>query len=63
MRSDPSGISGIFERVGTPREGQPYWLVDPICGTRPFASNTPVYCTNVALVEDGEVTVARNRYW
>jgi myo-inositol-1(or 4)-monophosphatase len=46
------------ERVGTAREGQPYWLVDPICGTRPFASNIPLYCTNVALVEDGEVTVA-----
>jgi myo-inositol-1(or 4)-monophosphatase len=32
--------------------------VDPICGTRPFASNIPLYCTNVALVEDGEVTLA-----
>jgi myo-inositol-1(or 4)-monophosphatase len=46
------------ERAGTPRDGHPYWLVDPICGTRPFASNIPLYCTNVALVEDGEVTVA-----
>jgi len=26
------------ERQGTVRPGQPYWLVDPICGTRPFAS-------------------------
>jgi myo-inositol-1(or 4)-monophosphatase len=32
-------------------------LVDPICGTRPFASNIPLYCTNIALVEDGEVSV------
>lgn len=46
------------ERGGTPVEGAPYWLVDPICGTRPFASDVPLYCTNVALVEDGVVTVA-----
>ena len=46
------------ERAGTPREGKPYWLVDPICGTRAFASNVPLYCTNIALVEGGEVTSA-----
>src|SRR5262249_194101 len=26
--------------------------------TRPFASNIPLYCTNLALIEDGEVTLA-----
>lgn len=46
------------ERAGTPHAGKPYWLVDPICGTRSFASNIPLYCTNIALVEDGEVTLA-----
>jgi myo-inositol-1(or 4)-monophosphatase len=46
------------ERAGAPRDGQPYWLVDPICGTRLFASNIPLYCTNIALVENGEVTLA-----
>jgi myo-inositol-1(or 4)-monophosphatase len=46
------------ERGGLPREGSPYWLVDPICGTRTFASNIPLYCTNIALVENGEPTVA-----
>lgn len=46
------------ERAGTPKAGKPYWLVDPICGTRSFASNIPLYCTNIALVEDGEVTLA-----
>jgi myo-inositol-1(or 4)-monophosphatase len=46
------------ERAGTHLEGKPYWLVDPICGTRSFASNIPLYCTNIALVEGGEVTVA-----
>ena len=46
------------ERGGSPSVGAPYWLVDPICGTRPFASNVPLYCTNIALVENGAVTVA-----
>jgi myo-inositol-1(or 4)-monophosphatase len=46
------------ERGGTPVTGKPYWLVDPICGTRPFASNVPLYCTNIALVENGVVTAA-----
>jgi fructose-1,6-bisphosphatase/inositol monophosphatase family enzyme len=46
------------ERGGEPVAGQPYWLVDPICGTRHFASNIPLYCHNIALVENGEVTVA-----
>ena len=46
------------ERGGEPVPGRPYWLVDPICGTRHFASNMPLYCHNIALVENGEVTVA-----
>jgi fructose-1,6-bisphosphatase/inositol monophosphatase family enzyme/catechol 2,3-dioxygenase-like lactoylglutathione lyase family enzyme len=46
------------ERGGAPVAGRPYWLVDPICGTRPFASDVPLYCTNIALVEDGVPTVA-----
>jgi myo-inositol-1(or 4)-monophosphatase len=37
--------------------GDVYWLVDPICGTRNFASGIPLYAVNVALVESGEVTV------
>src|SRR5262249_13501048 len=40
------------ERGGhTPADGSPYWLVDPICGTRNFASGSPLYCVNLALVE------------
>jgi len=46
------------ERGGSPLAGKPYWLVDPICGTRSFASNIPLYCTNIALVENGAVTAA-----
>src|SRR5262245_59133290 len=46
------------EREGSPVEGKPYWLVDPICGTRHYASDIPLYCSNVALVENGTVTCA-----
>jgi fructose-1,6-bisphosphatase/inositol monophosphatase family enzyme len=46
------------ERGGEPRGDQPYWLVDPICGTRCYASDVPLYCTNIALVERDEVTAA-----
>ena len=49
------------ERGGEPVAGQPYWLVDPICGTRHFASNIPLYCHNIALVENGQVTAAADR--
>jgi len=47
------------ERGGeAPAGGSPYWLVDPICGTRNFASGIPLYCVNLALVEGHEVTIA-----
>jgi len=47
------------ERGGEDQVGdRPYWLVDPICGTRNFAANIPLYACNIALVEDGQVTVA-----
>ena len=46
------------ERGGEPPgDGSPYWLVDPICGTRNYASGTPLWCVNLALVEDGAVTI------
>ena len=47
------------ERGGEPpADGAPYWLVDPICGTRNFASGVPLYAVNLALVEGGQVTAA-----
>jgi myo-inositol-1(or 4)-monophosphatase len=47
------------ERAGEmPAGTASYWLVDPICGTRNFASGIPLYCVNLALVEDDRVTVA-----
>jgi myo-inositol-1(or 4)-monophosphatase len=48
--------------VGEERGGQAatasYWLIDPICGTRNYASELPLYCANLALVTDGVVQVA-----
>jgi fructose-1,6-bisphosphatase/inositol monophosphatase family enzyme len=46
------------ERGGTATKGASYWLVDPICGTLPFAFKIPIYSTNIALVENGIVTLA-----
>jgi myo-inositol-1(or 4)-monophosphatase len=46
------------ERGGdVPSDGSAYWLVDPICGTRNYASGTTLYCVNLALVEAGEVVI------
>ena len=39
-------------------DGSPYWLVDPICGTRNFASGHPLYCVNLALVEGDQIALA-----
>ena len=41
--------------VGT---GRRTWLVDPLCGTVNFAAESPAFCVNVALVEDGVTTTA-----
>jgi len=58
--ADALGFSVIGEERGgeASADGSPYWLVDPICGTRNFASGIPLYCVNLALVEGDEVTVA-----
>src|SRR5207247_6527660 len=39
LRAIPGYPVVVEERAGTPISGKPYWLVDPICGTRPYASN------------------------
>jgi myo-inositol-1(or 4)-monophosphatase len=44
------------ERGGDrPKDGTQHWLVDPICGTRNYASGIPLYCVNIALVAGNEV--------
>jgi len=49
-------VMGEERGGGPPPDGSPYWLVDPICGTRNFASAVPLYCVNLALVERGAIT-------
>jgi myo-inositol-1(or 4)-monophosphatase len=63
IRATLTGAHGLpvvgEERGGNaPVDGSPYWLVDPICGTRNYASGTPLWCVNLALVEDGAVSIA-----
>src|SRR6267142_4465485 len=57
---DALGVPVIGEERGgeASADGSPYWLVDPICGTRNYASGIPLYCVNLALVEGDQVTVA-----
>jgi myo-inositol-1(or 4)-monophosphatase len=57
---DGSGLAVVGEERGgeASADGSPYWLVDPICGTRNFASGVPLYCVNVGLVEGGEISVS-----
>src|SRR5204863_8989478 len=60
MMADASSFPVIGEERGgqAPADGSPYWLVDPICGTRNFASGIPLHCVNLALVEAREITLA-----
>jgi myo-inositol-1(or 4)-monophosphatase len=60
MVSDAVGFPVVGEERGgeAPADGSPYWLVDPICGTRNFASGNPLYCVNLALVEGGHIALA-----
>jgi myo-inositol-1(or 4)-monophosphatase len=51
------GIEVVGEERGG-EAGDSYWLVDPICGTRNYASGIPLYCVNLALVRDGAPVLA-----
>jgi len=59
LLSESSAVPVVGEERGgaAPADGSPYWLLDPICGTRNFASGLPLYSVNLALVESGRVTV------
>jgi fructose-1,6-bisphosphatase/inositol monophosphatase family enzyme len=60
MLGEGLGMPVVSEERGdqAPADGAPYWLVDPICGTRNFSSGIPLWCVNLALVEDDQVSVA-----
>jgi myo-inositol-1(or 4)-monophosphatase len=51
------GAAVVGEERGGHAAAGSYWIVDPICGTRNFASGIPLFCVNLALVEDERVTV------
>lgn len=55
---DELGATVVGEERGGDTTGAAYWLVDPICGTRNFASGIPLYSVNLAYIEEGKVTVA-----
>lgn len=57
-RATPAAVIGEERGGAPPADGSAYWLVDPICGTRNYASGTPLWCVNLALVEGGVVTAA-----
>lgn len=44
------------ESGGEAAPGYPCWLVDPICGTRNFASHLAIFSVNVALIEGVSAT-------
>ena|ERR1700733_1101170 len=52
VRSELEHIFGLVvigeERGGEQPPDDSYWLVDPICGTRNFASRIPLFSTNIA---------------
>ena len=51
----PYAVIGEERGGDRPIDGSPYWLVDPICGTRNYASRMSLYCVNVALVVGNDV--------
>ena len=58
--TERTGLPVVGEEHGgqVPLDGSAYWLVDPICGTRNYASGVPMWSVNVALAEAGAVTAA-----
>lgn len=64
IREVLGGVSGASPVIGEerggvlPKDGGAYWLVDPICGTRNFASGIPIHCVNIAMVESAEVVLS-----
>lgn len=46
------------ETMGTARRDGWLWVVDPLDGTRNFASGIPFFCVNIALCRDGEPLLA-----
>jgi 3'(2'), 5'-bisphosphate nucleotidase len=44
-------------RVPTLEDGRPFWLVDPLDGTKEFIKRNGEFTVNIALIEDGRPTL------
>lgn len=52
------GFNFLAEEGTVTSIGSDYcWIIDPLDGTRNYASGLPVFCCNVALAKDGEVVL------
>ena len=51
-------VVGEEQGGARPIDGSGYWLVDPICGTRNYASGVSMYCVNLAFIQGDEVVAA-----
>ena len=56
--ASPHPVVGEERGGEQPIDGSEYWLLDPICGTRNFASGIPLYSVNLALVEKDRIALA-----
>jgi myo-inositol-1(or 4)-monophosphatase len=56
--ASPHPVVGEERGGQAPADGSAYWLLDPVCGTRNFASGIPLYCVNLALVEGDRISLA-----
>jgi myo-inositol-1(or 4)-monophosphatase len=49
----------LSEELPWPTRKSPYlWIIDPLDGTRNFASGTPFFCTMIGLAKDDEMQLA-----
>ncbi|WP_197380696.1 histidinol-phosphatase [Mycolicibacterium mengxianglii] len=56
-RERPDDLVFGEEFGGTPTSNGRQWVLDPIDGTKNFVRRVPVWCTLIALLEDGVPTV------
>lgn len=58
LRREYPDFNILSEEGGGSTSTSPYpytWIVDPLDGSRNYASGLPVFCVNVALAKEGEV--------
>ena len=56
--ASPHPVVGEERGGEVPAGGSAYWLLDPICGTRNFASGIPLFSVNLALVQGNEIALS-----